>query len=1706
MPKLSQSTTTSSTSWSCEVCTLKNPVRRRRCQACESRRPVVVEEQQQQQPDPAPNCINGVGGGGGTEESGSSIASPPSPPGVSASSCAIAAAATSTTAVTESESSDKDPPNTPLVSDWLQRRRRQQRKRTRTSSSLCCSGHNRLLHVTLCVNYGNDAFEALVASIPHSAQPLQSPAEVVLAHESVVVVVAKSITTTSPTHHPHDNDTLSSVPTIDASAVAVAAPVAVTSTATTQTTTSPSSSTTQDHETNILSIAPRMEVVASVAVAKKNVPASTSTPPRLWIAGKSPRDMPPSENPATALGNTEVNLRCDQVSSQSHESGVSIDSCGGAEANNVYHPKPHVTIRSDVRSCTILGCDDKNAVEAPEDRPGPRCDDGAARDMEVESSSQGGSDAAGQVATTTEPGPQSTLPQHISNALMSPLPENETSETDQTQTQRMESASPCRGDIPVPSGTLEFSAPLQDDPGGTPTLLNPHGPVSQTKGTLASEDLFSFAYTQVSSQELESSQENLSQEKNSSRSPNDRTFLPLPSSAKPNSKPPFDLLGDAEQEMACSNNNRNACHTSQIQCCVSGTSPPSTQLNNPAVHSLSHGAEPESSLSVHDPPSITATSSASHPPMFTTAGHRRPICVSESDLNRANHFWDSLESNHHSAGVPPHDQIIRRVGQNRWQRRLGYPVQPSAISAHPRSLGKRSMDVVKSTPTLFRPSSHCKPKDSIPFSGKSNLTATGFQTAGLGETLLVPEGRLHRADALFRDETNIEPPAAKRACLPETYVASGGSNSPPPSPAVASTALGKNDSTVGGCDIDVHPATERAIKPLFVTAGLGRGVDVSADGIARANALWIDQANNDKIEGSRVSFPDQRKMSPTVPTDIRSSVPTNGSSFQGFSTAGKGRTVTITEKSLAQANALLGNALWIDQANNDKIEGLGVSFPNQRNMSSTVSTDERSSVPTIGSSFQGFFTAGKGRTVTVTEETLARASAFLGEQYENFETPAPTQCLSRVSESDSKRPGLLPSSDSTYDKKRSGPVTSTGPVAFATAGQRSVLSVTVESMARASALLEARKEEFQTPAPPRHSHLVSLLDASTDLLSVASSERTKTCIPANDGHWLPSPANELNRLPRFTTAGNRRVVTTSAESVARAISLLADDAVDFQTPAPPQRAPRVSFTDAKWPVSVPTTESHRDLSSRRSQTEDSTEVFGVAALAASCRGQFNSGTSNVTLRAKFCSRDPLETFDTPIAPIRATRVSFVDSGKRVPSRTSFESLVGPRDPKTEGSFNDDDLPEIAAPEEKQVHTTSLDGAEHARALRSEFFSANDACEILRENETETTGSRFASSVMPSASGNQGCNEEDATFFTGHSKDSFESVVSRVTSVNAASVRFDVSSKLPCHIVRHNEAFSNVVGALPDYRAALGDLGVDASMIEDKWILNHVRWIVWKLASLERQFRRQEHGSSLTFDAVVKRLKARYNREFLKGERSPLRKVLNRDVSSLTMMILCVARVVLSEQETRDSLAVELTDGWYSVRASTDIPLRDFVSRGTIKVGSKLLVSNSALVGCEDGVDPLDASFDAMNEDSSPTLCISANGSRLAKWDSKLGFVRPSMVLKEAGGLLQIGKISDVLESGGRIPLIELIVLRKYPLLYRGTNRNGSPSRAADSESRYRIYTEQENEERIRCRENKREKFVEGIVDEVEAECMKVRCWSVVQVPCFCLAHFVAVVG
>ncbi|NWV69150.1 BRCA2 protein, partial [Malurus elegans] len=237
-----------------------------------------------------------------------------------------------------------------------------------------------------------------------------------------------------------------------------------------------------------------------------------------------------------------------------------------------------------------------------------------------------------------------------------------------------------------------------------------------------------------------------------------------------------------------------------------------------------------------------------------------------------------------------------------------------------------------------------------------------------------------------------------------------------------------------------------------------------------------------------------------------------------------------------------------------------------------------------------------------------------------------------------------------------------------------------------------------------------------------------------------------------------------------------------------------------------------------------------------------------------------------------------------------------------------------------------------------------------------------------------------------------------------------------------------------YRALCDTPGVDPNLITEAWVYNHYRWIVWKLAAMEVSFPHEFANRCLTPETVLLQLKYRYDLEVDKSKRSAIKKIMERDDAAGKTLVLCISKIISlntivspsssnKNMESKKAAAIiEVTDGWYGIRALLDPPLKAFLDRRRLTVGQKIIVHGAELVGPQNGCTPLEAPDSLM-------LKISANSTRCARWHAKLGFHRDPRPFPLP--------LSSLYSEGGAVGCIDVVIQRTYPIQWMEKTSAGS---------------------------------------------------------------------
>ncbi|KAF8089808.1 hypothetical protein N665_0496s0017 [Sinapis alba] len=294
------------------------------------------------------------------------------------------------------------------------------------------------------------------------------------------------------------------------------------------------------------------------------------------------------------------------------------------------------------------------------------------------------------------------------------------------------------------------------------------------------------------------------------------------------------------------------------------------------------------------------------------------------------------------------------------------------------------------------------------------------------------------------------------------------------------------------------------------------------------------------------------------------------------------------------------------------------------------------------------------------------------------------------------------------------------------------------------------------------------------------------------------------------------------------------------------------------------------------------------------------------------------------------------------------------------------------------------------------------------------------------------------------------------------VRRIKSSNADKYVFR-DESSSNMVGAETFFQM-LTESGASLQQASRKWVINHYRWIVWKLACYETCYPVICRGNFLTITNVLEELKYRYEREVNHGHCSAIKRILSGDALASSMMVLYISAInPKTDNDSQEALGsgsgsnvkVELSDGWYSMNAALDVNLTKQLNAGKLFVGQKLRILGAGLSGWATPTSPLEAVI-------SNTICLllNVNGTYRAHWAERLGFC------KEVGIPLAFNCIKG---NGGPVPKTLAGITRIYPILYK--ERLG--------ERKSIVRSERMESRMIQLHNQRRSALVEGLMCEYE---------------------------
>ncbi|KAJ2914759.1 hypothetical protein MD484_g5655, partial [Candolleomyces efflorescens] len=200
---------------------------------------------------------------------------------------------------------------------------------------------------------------------------------------------------------------------------------------------------------------------------------------------------------------------------------------------------------------------------------------------------------------------------------------------------------------------------------------------------------------------------------------------------------------------------------------------------------------------------------------------------------------------------------------------------------------------------------------------------------------------------------------------------------------------------------------------------------------------------------------------------------------------------------------------------------------------------------------------------------------------------------------------------------------------------------------------------------------------------------------------------------------------------------------------------------------------------------------------------------------------------------------------------------------------------------------------------------------------------------------------------------------------------------------------------------------------EEWVNNHWCLILWKLAgmaALDPLSEQKPETKRWCWKEVMKQLRYRYDVELDGGERPILRKIVAHDTPANLPLVLCVSEILLGEN---GKTMLEVTDGWYRLRAEVDPALARAVKRGVIREGRKIAVSSARILSAKK--DPMEI----LEAYDSVLLWLPGNSSSLAPWHAKLGLQRER----------HISTLYSLSPDGGVVSFLDLEILQVLPKAY-----------------------------------------------------------------------------
>ncbi|PFH52259.1 hypothetical protein AMATHDRAFT_2265 [Amanita thiersii Skay4041] len=211
-----------------------------------------------------------------------------------------------------------------------------------------------------------------------------------------------------------------------------------------------------------------------------------------------------------------------------------------------------------------------------------------------------------------------------------------------------------------------------------------------------------------------------------------------------------------------------------------------------------------------------------------------------------------------------------------------------------------------------------------------------------------------------------------------------------------------------------------------------------------------------------------------------------------------------------------------------------------------------------------------------------------------------------------------------------------------------------------------------------------------------------------------------------------------------------------------------------------------------------------------------------------------------------------------------------------------------------------------------------------------------------------------------------------------------------------------------------------NLAKKPWVDNHWALILWKLAGMAL-FNPQQEKDPITrkwcWTEVMRQLLYRYERELNQGKRPAFNKITTRDAPAALPMVLCISNIFFQDggyrHVDRHYPELEVTDGWYRLRARIDAPLARAVSKGVIRIGRKIGIAGAWLSSNRKEPSEVLEAYDTTK------LVLSGNSSHLMPWHTKLGFRKGPF----------ISTLHSLTADGGSVAVMDVVVTKTFPVAY-----------------------------------------------------------------------------